>query len=70
MVDVSDDAEVAYVFHIITGSIETGATCLLTPDFNMVIIFQFYKIFINIRPFSGMSTGIRKRSADNEKRAL
>jgi hypothetical protein len=45
MIDVSDDAEVAYVFHIITGLTESGIICRLTPDFNMVIIFSFSKNF-------------------------
>jgi hypothetical protein len=59
MIDVGDDAEVAYVFHIITGSAKTGIACRLTPVFNMVIIDSFIKIFINIRSFSDMSTCIR-----------
>jgi hypothetical protein len=59
MIDVGDDAEVAYVLHIITGSAKTGIASRLTPVFNMVIIDSFIKIFINIRSFSDMSTCIR-----------
>lgn len=70
MVDVGDNAEVAYVFHDRRGPVRTGSICWLTPYFRVVIIPKFYKIFINIRSFSDMSTGIRGRSGTTDNQPM
>jgi hypothetical protein len=70
MINVSDYAEVAYIFHIIIALHKTVAISRLTPDFNVVIINCFIKIFFNIRSFSDMSTGIRKRLDLKKKQTI
>ena len=70
VINVGDYAEVTYVFHIIEALAKPGINCRLTPDFNVVIINCFIKIFINIRSFSNMSTSIRKRPGHKIKRFI